>query len=151
MFPGAPSSGAAQQHVRHLNVDHCLFAEVHVKPYRNLLFLILLGLAIPATVLAQPADESGAQQLEARMKELERRVAALEAQQRERKASAPVPTDKINWRQLKKGMTESEVEKLLGSPTRVQAFGSFTLWQYGGRGEVQFDGESRTVTGWHEP
>lgn len=117
----------------------------------SLLFLLLLVLAVPATVLAQPADESGTRQLEARIKELEQRVAALEGQQRERKASAPVPPDKINWRQLKKGMSESDVEKLLGSPTRVDAFGAFTMWKYGIRGEVHFDGESRTVTGWHEP
>ncbi len=85
---------------------------------------------------------------------MELRVAALEAQLRERNAPASVPAGKENWRKLKHGMSESEVEKLLGSPTKVDANPSFFEWRYGNSrtsAHVQFDTESRKVTGWNEP
>lgn len=94
------------------------------------------------------------EKLEEVVRLLERRVATLEDQLRQRKNAAPsIPPDKVGWRKLQKGLSEVEVEGLLGSPTKVDAFGSFTIWHYGfpSGGQVQFDGRSRTVSGWQEP
>ncbi|MFN7444380.1 MAG: hypothetical protein ACK5RC_04290, partial [Curvibacter sp.] len=59
---------------------------------------------------------------------LERRVVALEEQLVQRNKSAGVPTDKSNWRKLERGISQAEVERILGSPTKVDAFGLFTIW-----------------------
>ena len=123
-----------------------------MKQRRCLWFPLLLILTVPQAVLAQPEVDPRVQKLESRIQDLERRVAALEDELDARKATAPVSADKVNWRKLKKGMTESDVESLLGSPTKVDAFGPLTIWRYGNHGgEVKFDGNGRTVTGWHEP
>lgn len=51
------------------------------------------------------------------------------------------------------GMSEEDVEKLLGSPSRVDALGFVTIWHYGSLrgGQVRFDGASRKVDSWNEP
>ena len=92
------------------------------------------------------------QKLEDTIRVLERRVAALEDQLHEQ-APAGVASGKVNWRKLQKGMSESDVEQLLGSPSKVDVYGSFTLWHYGYPlgGQVQFDPNTRGVTSWHEP
>lgn len=112
---------------------------------------LLLASAVPTS--AQSVSESRIERLEETIRVLERRVANLEEQLRQRSASPNVPSDKVAWRKLKQGMSEVEVEELLGSPTRIDAFGPFTVWNFGtqSRARVQFDGQSRTVTGWHEP
>jgi outer membrane protein assembly factor BamE (lipoprotein component of BamABCDE complex) len=61
-----------------------------------------------------------------------------------------VAPGKEGWRKLQKGMTESEVEQLLGSPSKGNMFSSFSVWHYGVAGSVQFDDDKR-VTGWSEP
>lgn len=124
-----------------------------MKAIRYLWVPLLLLLAATGEVSAQSNFESRVQKLEETIRVLERRVADLEEQLRERSAPAPVASDKVNWRKLQKGMSEGDVEKLLGSPSKVDAFGSFTIWHYGypSGGRVQFDGRSRTVEGWHEP
>ena len=124
-----------------MKASHCLWVP------------LLLLLAAPGEALAQSSVDSRVQKLEETIRALELRVTVLEEQLRERQASNTVASDKVNWRKLKKGMSESDVEKLLGSPSKVDAFGPFTIWHYGfpSGGQVQFDGDSRTVTGWHEP
>lgn len=104
-------------------------------------------------LMAQTSADSRIQKLEEAVRVLERKVADLEAELRERKSVPSVPADKVAWRKLQKGMSEGDVEKLLGSPTKVDVFGSFTIWHYGypSGGDVQFDGRSRTVNSWHEP
>ena len=125
----------------------------YVKAIRFLWAPLLLLLAATGGASAQSTVESRVQKLEETVRVLERRVADLEAQLRERSALAPVASDKVKWRKLQKGMSEGDVEKLLGSPSKVDAYGSFTIWHYGDPfgGKVQFDGRSRAVTGWHEP
>ena len=115
-------------------------------------FLALLAVSSGQT-LAQTSAESRVEKLEETVRLLERRVATLEDHLRQRNAALSVPSDKVNWRKLQKGLSETDVEKLLGSPSKVDAFGSFTIWHYGypSGGQVQFDGTSRTVRGWHEP
>lgn len=114
---------------------------------------LFLLFAETGAVSAQSSAESRLEKLEETVRVLERRVATLEEQLRQRSAVTAVPPDKVNWRKLQQGMSETEVEKLLGSPFKVDAFGSFTVWHYGYPfgGRVKFDGGSRTVSGWNEP
>jgi hypothetical protein len=50
-------------------------------------------------------------------------------------------------------MAESDVEQLLGSPSKVDVNEYFITWYYGypSGGRVQFDAEQRIVEGWTEP
>ncbi len=120
---------------------------------RLLLAPLLLVLATIGEASAQSSVDPRVEKLEEAVRILERRVATLEEQLRQRSAAPPIASDRVNWRKLQMGMSEGDVEKLLGSPAKVDAFGPFTIWHYGSppRGEVRFDGKSRTVTGWHEP
>ena len=103
-------------------------------------------------VSAQPNLEAKVEKLEHTIRALERRIEALEEQLRQRSSRTPVASDKMNWRKLQRGMSEGEVEKLLGSPARVDAMGAFTFWHYGDHGgRVTFEGGSRTVYAWSEP
>lgn len=103
-------------------------------------------------LFAQSTVDSRLQKLEETIRVLERRVASLEDQLREQNASVPVAAGNVNWRKLHQGMSERDVEQLLGSPSKVDAFGSFTVWHYGypSGGQVQFNAK-HTVEGWHEP
>ena len=108
-----------------------------------------------------------------RMTKLERRVEVLERQVEVLKAmliqvSPPgkvVDTTRIhqthtvanrNWDSLKIGMTEEEVQKLMGEPVRIQRLLSLTTWFYEGgaayiRPHVTFDNDSHLVYGWVAP
>lgn len=124
----------------------------YVKAIRYLLAPFLL-VATTGGVCAQSTVESRVEKLEETTRILDRRIAVLEGQLRERSAPAPLASEKVKWRKLQMGMSEGDVENLLGSPSRVDAFGSFTVWHYGdlSGGKVQFDGRGRTVSGWNEP
>jgi hypothetical protein len=112
--------------------------------------LIYFGIA-SGPVFAADAD-SRIQRLEETVSALERRVASLEAQLHERPAAASqVAPDKANWRKLQRGLTEKDVEQLLGSPEQVDASQFVVMWQYAGFGYVRFDGRSHTVDSWSEP
>jgi hypothetical protein len=91
------------------------------------------------------------QKLEEAVRVLESRVASLEAQLADQKAQTQVAPDRANWRKLKNGMKESEVEQLLGSPTKVDANPLRKQWHYGTGAYVEFDSDSRKVIGWSEP
>ncbi len=114
---------------------------------------LVVLLVLPQGAMAQTSADSRIEKLEEAVRVLERKVADLESELRERKKAPAVPADKAAWRKLQKGMSESAVEELLGSPSKIDVFGSFTIWHYGDPvgGEVQFDGRSRTVNSWHEP
>lgn len=104
-------------------------------------------------LFAESTVDARLQKLDETVQVFERRVAALEDQLREQHAAAPVAAGKVNWRKLQRGMAEGDVEHLLGSPSKVDAFGHFTVWYYGeipSQGQVQFDAK-HTVTGWNEP
>ena len=88
------------------------------------------------------------------MRALEGRVASLEEQLRERPATSRVAPANADWRKLRNGMAESDVEQLLGSPTKVDVNAVFIWWYYGwpkSTAHVQFDPDSHRVTGWTEP
>lgn len=120
----------------------------------RLLWVPILVLCLPnERAMAQSGAESRIEKLEESVRILDRRVAALEEQLRQRSSNPGTPPDKANWRRLERGLSQAEVEKLLGSPTKVEAFGSITVWHYGypAGGQIQFDGRSQTVRGWQEP
>ncbi len=57
------------------------------------------------------------------------------------------------WRNLRKGLSKSQVKGILGSPSRIQSSVIFETWYYGSGfngGTVDFDNSGR-VNGWSEP
>ena len=119
----------------------------------RLFWMPLLVLCVTRGQAWAQSGESRLEKLEDSVRMLERRVVALEEQLVQRNKSAGVPTDKSNWRKLERGISQAEVERILGSPTKVDAFGLFTIWHYGypAGGRVQFDGRNNAVSGWQEP
>ncbi len=103
---------------------------------------------------------AAAQSIEDRVRDLERRVEQLENQRAQ--SISPATTSKPrtsqpdgwrqreNWRTLKRGMTGSDVRSILGEPSKVNAFGSFTVWDYPGGGRAQLDSQEK-LEGWGEP
>ena len=108
-------------------------------------------LAAPVQTIAQESVESKVRNLEESVQRLERRVASLEAQLVEQSAQAHVPLGKEGWRKLQRGMSESEVDSLLGSATRVDENQNFVVWWYEITGYVRFATGSRKVISWSEP
>ena len=122
-----------------------------MKACRPMWFVPIFLLAMPGDLFAQSNVESRVGKLEETIRVLEQRIAALEEQLRSRPAPAPAASGKVNWRRLQKGISEGDVEQILGSPLRIDVFGSFAIWHYSNSGQVQFDGDTRTVFSWHEP
>jgi hypothetical protein len=77
---------------------------------------------------ANPGTDPRIERLEQSIRDLERRVASLEAQLGERPSASQVAPAKVNWRKLKSGMTENDVEQLLGSAEKVGANPVFVRW-----------------------
>jgi hypothetical protein len=112
--------------------------------------LICFGIA-SGQVFAQSGADPRIERLEQSIRDLERRVASLEAQLREQPSASQVAPANANWRKLKTGMTESDVEHVLGSPQRVDDMGAIgVIWEYPSSGRVSF-GKSHTVMSWSEP
>lgn len=90
--------------------------------------------------------------LEIQVSDLTSRVIQLEKQLASSSAPATsvVPVGKAAWRKLQKSMTKSQVRALLGEPENITAFGTFEVWRYKSRSEVQFDSNG-SVEGWREP
>ena len=62
-----------------------------------------------------------------------------------------IEESKAKWRQLQKGMTESQVRALLGEPNRIDASSLYaTYWYYYRSGEVLFNPDNNRVKGWKE-
>src|SRR6478752_6327399 len=97
--------------------------------------LAAMALHGSGAVFAQSSVDARVQKLEETIQILERRVASLESQLREQHAPATAAPDKSNWRKLKQGMSQGEVEQLLGSPSKVNERGMSTAWFYGPYGE----------------
>jgi hypothetical protein len=119
---------------------------------KNYLLASLIGFGIASgPVYAQSGADPRIERLEQSIRDLERRVTSLEAQLSERPSASQVAPAKANWRKLKSGMTESEVEQLLGSPQNVRANEASVTWFYPSLGNVRFDGKSHTLVAWSEP
>jgi len=97
---------------------------------------------------------------------LERRIVGLEEELAEKKIPKkieqpppppqPKPEPKPawlyldNWRRLRKGMTQGDVQRILGPSTRVLQFSTWCTWEYGTSGAVRFDVAGRCAS-WSEP
>jgi hypothetical protein len=134
---------------------HPLIGESYMTVSRYIFASLFLLLVPVGEIAAQSNVDIRVEKLEETVRTLERRLANLEGQLSQRSAPAPsVPADKVNWRKLQRGMSEGDVEKLLGSPTRVHAMGSLTSWSYetpSGFGRVQFESRNGTLSSWSEP
>jgi hypothetical protein len=115
------------------------------------LTLIVLMLTFGVTLFAQDLTLS---QLNRKVQELERRIQLLEKVLASQ-STAPshpndrqVPANKQIWRQLKKGMSQEEVKKLLGEPDRVAVMGSITTWFFS-TSQIMFDNDG--LYSWFEP
>ena len=124
-----------------------------MKPNKYILTSLLLLLVGTGEVSAQSTSDTRVEKLEETVRLLERRVVALEDKLNQRNAAPPVPSDKMNWRKIERGISQGDVEKLLGSPSRVEASVAFTTWYYGvrGRAQVTFSSRNGTVVEWIEP
>jgi hypothetical protein len=118
--------------------------------------LALLALAVP---LAVQADAPGADVCAPRLALLEKRLGALQLRLRQLEhelASRPRADAaqgawqrRETWQQLRGGMSQAEVARLLGPPGRVTSYYGFQRWEYpdalGAR--VNFD-ESGRLLAW---
>lgn len=137
---------------------------------KRILAVVLFALipAMSGPLFAKSSDADRFAELERVVQELERRVSALEAQLAGPDAArnvgaAGIAGDIQKWRQLRIGMKEADVERLLGPARKVEANKLHITWYYslgnadsgiglyplGGR--VQFDAKSRVVDEWTEP
>jgi len=124
-----------------------------VKAGSRILVALTLLLVASGDVLAQSSVDSRVQRLEETVQALERRIASLEAQLREQSTPTRAAPGKENWRKLQNGMSEGDVEKLLGSPSHVSSNQVFISWRYDvpSVGYVEFNAKSRKVESWIEP
>jgi HD superfamily phosphodiesterase len=101
--------------------------------YQSYLIGALVTLFLMAIIGARPSQQNT---LEARVTDLERRVALLEGQKGSVPATRTVQPssnrgfeDIENWRRLKTGMTPSQVRAILGEPRRING-GYVSTWNY---------------------
>ena len=126
---------------------------------RMIIFSVFLIFLLPSTVAFSESETNARlRELERFVKQLEQRVVALEAQiqHAEQKSLIIKPgnsSNVLNWRQLRMGMTEKEVERLLGSAGKVDASKYFITWYYNypSGGYVRFEPKHRIVEEWSEP
>ena len=120
----------------------------------------IIILIAPGCALSEPASEARIADLERTVQNLQQRLAALEARlhpadEGERTTSIKPGNshDKQNWGQLRTGMSEHEVERLLGSPEKIVVYSEYSFnWFYNyPRCVVRFNAQSRKVNGWQEP
>jgi hypothetical protein len=122
------------------------------------------ALVVVSVLLAMPLRS---QTIDGRVQELEKKVAQLEQQikklegivlQLQKTPAKPVATspekwkDKASWRSLKKGMSKSEVEQILGTPPKIVPNNYYgDIWYYPDSkgGFASFDKESLLAT-WNE-
>lgn len=115
---------------------------------------------VPGTLFcpASSAEETEVQMLQNKISRLEERIQCMEALVneyllRDKTEMAVVYEweNKKNWRKLEYGMTEDQVQKILGDPAKMIK-GVRTLWYYPNKycGYVSFD-ENGRLSGWNEP
>jgi hypothetical protein len=117
----------------------------------------IIILFTPNFALSGPASEVRIAELEHTVQNLQQRVEALEARSEQPDEGARATSDKPgnshdikNWRQLRQGMSERDVERLLGSPAKVivSQFTTYWYYNYPRGGEVKFN--FGKIVGWQE-
>ena len=128
--------------------------------------LVMLGLFVaPTSATAQDVDtrvrylettvarlETTVARLEDRIRDLTQRVYELEsarsqasrtpssgASAQSAAPSRPKYTNRDNWCQVDRGLTQNQVREILGNPVSRSVMTTLTLWLYGGTGSVTFD------------
>jgi len=89
--------------------------------------------------------------LEQRVSDLENRVALIEETLSNTDTIDTTDREsqyRENWRQLREGMSQDNVQELLGRPHRIDG-GSLTIWYYPMGGRVHFT--RGRVNSWSEP
>ena len=118
---------------------------------------ISLFFLFPYSGISVSAEKDDINSLKQKITELEKRIKDLEAIIKIYHAPEDKESDqtygwlnKKSWRNLKKGMKEDEVKKILGEPVKTVK-GSKTIWYYPNfyRSYVSFD-EEGNLTGWIE-
>ena len=128
----------------------------------NLLWITrgVVGLFALLALFSQPiqAQDKEILQLRQKISELEAKIEELEGLLNECVASRKKGAadeygwqNTMNWRKLEMGMSQSQVQSILGKPTKVIK-GVKTLWYYPNiyGGFVSFD-KSGNIVGWNEP
>jgi len=123
-------------------------------------FFVLCSLFISFSVLtAKAADKNDEiNDLKQKVTELENRIKDLESLLKFSRKPVDKKAEnrqgwwnKKSWRSLKEGMSQKQVEEILGEPVKAIK-GIRTIWYYPNfyRGNVSFD-EEGNLTGWIEP
>jgi hypothetical protein len=121
--------------------------------------LLALAAVFSTPVLAQDANQK-IKELEKKVTQLEQRIVKLEEtilqlQKNQAKPISNSPSrwkEKATWRSLRKGMSKSEVEQILGAPPKVAANSYYgDIWYYPDLqgGFASFDKEG-VLTSWNE-
>ena len=127
--------------------------ESPVKTSRGRLAVLAFLLMTSGGAVAQESVDARVQRLEETVRALQAQVASLEAQLLQKSAPvSAVPKGKEAWRKLKHGMSEADVEELLGSPKKVEATGTYIKWSYKNPDAyVLFATQPRELRAWSEP
>lgn len=127
--------------------------------FSRLSFLVVLAVVCSIPVFPQNADAK-VKELEQKLAQLEQRIAKLEGiilqlQKNQAKPAGPTSDrwkDKANWRLLKKGMTKSEVEQILGTPPKIVPNNYYgDIWYYpDSKGGFASFNKEEILTNWTE-
>ncbi|MBN1903828.1 MAG: outer membrane protein assembly factor BamE [Deltaproteobacteria bacterium] len=124
----------------------------------TLFIVFLLSLTFSLNASSDEADDKEIKNMQQQITELENRIKDLEQiikiyhdPKDQEKEIAYGWLNKKNWRNLKKGMTQEEVKKILGEPVK-SVDGSRLIWYYPNfyQSYVSFD-EKGSLIGWNEP
>jgi len=134
-------------------------SEKRKRRFSGLGFLVILSVAFSSTVFSQTVDQR-VKELEQKLAQLEQRIMKLEGiilqfQKNQAKPAAPSSDkwkDKANWRLLKKGMTKSEVEQILGTPPKIVPNNYYgDIWYYpDSKGGFASFSKEEILTNWTE-
>ena len=127
----------------------------------GILFIIVSCVlcATLATTLRARSDEKPMSDrvtnLEVQVSDLQARVISLEKQiaslsQIQGRTPSESTSDLTAWRSLTKGMSKTQVRKILGEPREINVQTYSETWWYLGNGYVSFN-NSGIVTSWSEP
>lgn len=120
--------------------------------FRNIVYLGVLAFGVALNVHAD--DSARIDQLEKQVQELKGRVSNLESQLNDQNEVQELVANGdgwksiANWRKLTTAMGYDDVERILGTPERVDG-GNLAHWYYPNRAEVVF--MRGKVESWSEP